>query len=329
MADTKLMVKDFSKIAILLVLLFGLLYALTWTGVMKCNSIPAWCDIYYMINGKPKVLIVSGSEGLGNPEYLKEILQSPEHTLANVTTLNINSVNLGNLRNYALVIVEKARKIPTSKLKNFMEYVDGGGKLIWTGDAGTELGEDDQLLFKDEKEQGMPHEVIGPWARKDGEKIISFDEFISAEYETNYCKVKTCNGTEKSLAGQIVPIAREHPLAKGITSNLAFYVFENEDFAIVKPVSENVSTVVMEVNYGSELYPNKIDANTEKGYGYPKDSEGKTEDSYGSASPLVMVSGFGEKVAYYAMPPEYFANSKLEDKYYGIIENMYYGMTKG
>ena len=49
--------------------------------------------------------------------------------------------------------------------------------------------------------------------------------------------------------------------------------------------------------------------------------------------PLIVTSGVGERVVYYAMPPEYFANPKLDQfekgRYFLPIENMYYGNIKG
>lgn len=307
--DTQVMLRDFGKIMFFLLLILGLLFAATWTGVMKCKTIPAWCDIYYAFMGKPKVLIVYGSEGLGDPFYLQQVLGDPNHLGVRAEVLNVNSVNLGNLKNYGLVIVEKSKKISTAKLRNFMQYVDEGGRLIWTGDAGTELGEKDELLYEDEKALGKPHEIINVWARKDGTDIVAFNEFIAANYKANYCSIKTCSGLKKTFAGALVPIDREHPLVNGISTNIPLYVFEKEDFAIVQ-TSELPSTIVMELDYGSNLY----------------DKSGK---DLGSTSPMIITTGFGEKTAYYAMPLEYFANSKLEDKYYGIIENMYLGMIKG
>ena len=116
-----------------------------------------------------------------------------------------------------------------------MEYVDGGGKLVWTGDAGTQLTEDDNALYDDEKTQGKPHKLLGPWARKDGDQIVDFGEFLSAKYERNYCDIMRCLGDTKTLAGTLVPLSRDHPLVFGLRTDLPLYVFEKECEPGLKP----------------------------------------------------------------------------------------------
>jgi hypothetical protein len=52
--------------------------------------------------------------------------------------------------------------------------------------------------------------------------------------------------------------------------------------------------------------------------------------SYGNEEgifPLIILSN-SNKVAYYAMPPEYLIEENDKEKYFSIIENMIYGMVK-
>ena len=69
-------------------------------------------------------------------------------------------------------------------------------------------------------------------------------------------------------------------------------------------------TTPLKLDYGSRLY---------------KDSN----VSYGSEGvfPLIILSN-SNRVAYYAMPPEYLIQESDKDKYYSIVENMLYGLLK-
>lgn len=68
-----------------MVLLVGLVFLLlgvvTWLGIVKASTIPGWCDVYKPIEksltGKRDILIVFGSDGLGNETKLKEALRNP------------------------------------------------------------------------------------------------------------------------------------------------------------------------------------------------------------------------------------------------------------
>ena len=297
---------------VLLALIAVLLFVATWTGVIKCNAVPFWCDTYYALMGKPKVLIVYGNEGLGDPELLQELLADPAFVGVKPTMLHIDRVNLGNLKPYALIIVERAKKIETRKLQDFIEYATSGGRLVWTGDAGTELGTGDDYLFADESPDAnsKEHKIIGPWTRKVGDTIVSFDQLISVNYKANYCKVKACQKDNSTSVGSLRPEpTREHPLIANLSTNLVLRVFDGEDFAIVNTTTGYVTTEVLTVDYGGQLF----------------DAENKP---LGSTSPMIVVSGVGERVAYYAMPPELFANPKLaqNQKYFSIVRNMHNGM---
>src|SRR3990167_9516630 len=68
------------KFGVLIVLLIALSFVLVHFNILSCGFYSeVGCDIYYSIiaGGKPKVLIVSGESGIGEPEYLYEVLKSP------------------------------------------------------------------------------------------------------------------------------------------------------------------------------------------------------------------------------------------------------------
>lgn len=299
-------VKDATHILILVVMLAVLLFLLTWTNVTSCRVIPGWCDIYWSVvrGGQPRILIVYGNEGMGNPDLLKAALADPNYVHVQAQMQNIDLISYGNLKNYDLVIVEKAKKISTAKLKSFIDYVNQGGRLVWTGDAGTELAEGDVQLFADERTDGAKHELLNPWARKDGDKQISFDELLSVKFVTNFCSIKACSGIP--WQGILVTDPeRNHPLVYSLRQGLSL----RGDFAIVNEKEDSVSTRVLSLDWQSHLI-------------------GTDKKDYGNTFPIIVTSGFGERVAYYAVPPEQFIDPALKEKYYSIIENMYYGMLK-
>ncbi len=309
-----------ARILALLVLVFVLLYILTWTNTLKCERIPGWCNIYYSVKGKPKVLIAYGDYGLGNPDLLSDILANPEYVGVRPTMLHIDHINPGNLKEFDLVIVERARKMSTEKVKMFIDYANTGGRLVWTGDAAAELENPDNYLYEDEIsfDENAPHRIINPWARKLNDEAVLLNELLSLEYVDNYCNIKHCSGNEM-LIGSIIPINRENPFVYGISASLPLYLADEMDFAIVKPLAKGTSTTVLTLDFGSKLFAD--------GKEYPKAIPFMVANAKGNIVGLKI----GENVAYYAMPPEYFAHPSLsaEHRYFQLIEKMYFGMLYG
>ena len=308
------------RIVGLLLLVFFLLYILTWTNTVKCKNIPGWCNVYYGIKGKPKVLIAYGDSGLGDPDLLSEILSDPNYVGVRPTMLRIDSINPGNLKEFDIVIVEKARKMSSEKIKMFVDYANTGGRLIWTGDAGVEALKKNGYLYKDEMtlDKNVAHVMINPWARKVNDEAVQLNELLSLDYVCNYSDIRGKPSNE-TLIGNLIPINRENPFVYGISASLPFYIAPGMDFAIVKPLSKGTSTDVLTLDFGSKIF-----------------SKGK---QYGETVPFIVTNAkgnivgmkLGENIAYYAIPPEYFAYPSLsiEHRYMQLIEKMYYGMLYG
>ncbi len=299
--------KTVMHVIILLILVGALLGLLTWSGVIRCSVIPGWCDVYWGVmnfftGGEPKVAIVTGNDGLGEPELLQRVMQDPRHGLGKrVELLYLDRVGLGNLKKYDLIIVEKARTMKTSQLKMFVDYVIQGGRLVWTGDAGAKLAEGDEPLYWDERTPGKEHVEIGPWARKDGNKMLNFDEFLSVNYITNFCEATKCKDENVWVGTFYVEPGADHPLVKGLSPTLPMY----GDFAIVEQGEGVNTTRVLSVDTLANIYS-------------------KDRRDLGKNFPVIVTSGMGERIAYYAVPPEQF--TKYD--YYSFIENLYYGMLK-
>lgn len=305
--DTRAIAKDVSHIVILVILIGIVVFLLTWTGVMHCKTIPGWCGTYYFLKGgEPRVLILSGDGGMGNPDLLERTFRDPSHIGILAIQGKIDRTTLGNLQEFDLVIVEHARKIETSKLRMFIEYVNGGGRLVWTGDAGVEAGERDEFLYTDEDPDldTNEHNLVNPWARKDGKDIVDFTQFLGVSYQTNYCSIKLCDG--RPWQGLLVTSpGANHPLAYALKPNLVL----RGDFAIVKDESNSITKRVLTLDWFSNLV-------------------GENQVNYGRTFPLIVTSGYGERVAYYAVPPDQFVEDDLPEKYYSLVENIYYGMLR-
>jgi hypothetical protein len=300
------------KLVGIIILVLVLLFILTWAGFVKCSQIPFWCDVYETALGSPRVLIVHGNEGLGNPEELRELLLDPRRVGVNsVDLMNIERLSLGNLTRYKLVIVEKAKKMSIEQLSMFIDYVNiYGGRLVWVGDAGTE-GSNDELedLVDVEKLKSI---LDNPWARakeKETEyEVVNFDEFLGLRFVGNYCEEFNC-ASKNFSAGIINPeITNSHPLIYGSHPALELRIDPKRDFSLVSqfPNISN-SSIVLSLDMGSA-------------------KEG-LENSFPRYVPIISVSGVGEKVAYYAYPLEYFC----EDNNYPnactlYLKNMYRGM---
>jgi len=297
------------KVIGVIVLLIVVLFLLTWGGMVNCGDIPYWCDIYETVLGAPRVLIVYGDSGLGNPEELKLIMQDPNMVGANTVDMaHLDTVSLGNLKRYKLVIVEQARQINMEQLEMFMNYVNfNGGRLVWVGDAGVEKGinELENLMDVNKGTQLLDN----AWARaKETETeylTLNFDEFLGLRYVANYCEEKTCQDNKFSVGIIKSELTGDHPLIYGSSPALELRIQPpDRDFAIVKqfPNASN-SNIVLTLDQGSVI-------------------QGK-ENLLQRYLPLIATSGIGERVAYYAYPVEYF----VKDNNYTIyVKNMYYGM---
>lgn len=303
------MMKNIIHLGILLVLIVALLAVLIFTGILGCNVVPSGCDAYYFLvkGGQPSLLIAFGSGGLGDHVKLEAVLNNRQIIKGSVRTMPIDRLSKGNINDYDLIIVENAKQLCTSQLKMFEDYVTKGGRLVWTGDAGTEKCEEDSYLLDSERFEGGTDKVIGPWARRDGSKQVSFDEFLGLNYKDNFCNLSNCDGSE---IGRIEITNNEHKLTKGLSPTIPF----SQDFAIVKLNKGGTVRLVAVLDYGTNFLGEST--------GLPWLESGRTD--FGKNLVFISSSQIGERVAYYATPIEAFVQE--EKPYRALIEQMYYGL---
>lgn len=295
------------RIIFLLIIIIAALFIFIWTGTMRCRSIPGGCNIYWsvmtLITGKqqPSVLILydpTDQQGLGNPELLKDLLTDRKGVAIHPALADIRYLNSEQLKNVSLVIVEKARKISTLQLITMLNYISQGGRIVWIGDAGTLPDKDkgDMLYVGPEnnKENG--------WVRlTDTNRVIFFNRALGVNFVKNFCDVRDCDVGDK-FTGKLVPISDTHPLVYGLKPNLPIY----DNYSIVTLIEPN--PVPLKINFGANLR----DANNQ---------------SYGDIFDAIITSN-SNRVAYYAIPPEYLAEERDKEKYYSIVYNMFEGMVR-
>jgi len=272
---------------IIIVLIFGLVFALTATNIIHCQSIgQGWCKMYWSIVGQPKVLVVFGFDGIGNAEKLVSILSDKDVIGIRAQLQNIDYIRTSSyLKNYKMVIVTQAKTMSSDQIKIFNDYASTG-ILIWTGDAGT------SSVPTDKKLSDYNIDNPDPWTRvTSNEEIIQFGkDTLSAQYIENYCNYVNCADYHKDFAG-FLKADPNSTIANGIPNKQQFY----GDFALVKLVN-NTSTT-MDISLDREGV-NIIGKN-------PKDTKG-----LGTVFPFMIRSGVGKNVVYLATPIENLIDSK-------------------
>jgi hypothetical protein len=312
-------VNDAFHIITLIFLVVIILGILTWSGVTKCSTIPGWCNVYYFVMGEPNILIVYGDTGLGDPFLLENAIEHPQYLGKRAETTHIKNVSPGLLKNYKLVIVDRAKKMSTEQMNLFIEYASTGGKLVWIGDSGTEITEGDELLLESERTPGSEEKAIGPWARKlskdDGNYMVLLDELLSVEFIGNYCDIKDCGEDQLPFIGYLRKSpGKTHDLILGLDPNLEM----RGNFTLVSKRLDKYNNEVLTVDTLSAIIEQKGNVNL-------------VGTNYGDTFTVIMISspsGLGESVLYYAIPPEYFLLEGQPKKTYLFIENMYYSLLE-
>lgn len=294
------------RIVFLLVIILVALFVFIWTGTIRCRSVPGGCNIYWgimtIITGKqqPSVLILydpTDNKGLGNPELLKDLLTDRKGVAIHPSLSDIRYLNSDQLKSVSLVVVERARKISTLQLMTIRNYIAQGGRLVWIGDAGVEeYSEKGDMLYV-----GVENEKKNGWVRlTDSNVIIFFNRTLGVNFVANFCDIRDCDVGDK-YTGKLVPSSDTAPLVYGLKSNLPIY----DNYAIVTLLEPN--PVPLKIDFGANLR----DANN---------------TGYGDIFEAIVTSN-SNRVAYYAIPPEYLAEEKDKDKYYSVIYNMFDGMV--
>jgi hypothetical protein len=295
------------RIVFLLIIVVIALFVFIWTGTIRCRTIPGGCNIYWgiltIITGRqqPSVLILydpTDQKGLGNPELLKDLLSDRKGVAVHPSLTDIRFLNSEQLKNVSLIIVERARKISTLQLLTIRNYIAQGGRVVWIGDAGIEINPDKgDMLYT-----GIENDKNNGWVRlTDANVIIFFNRTLGVNYISTFCDIRDCAVGDK-YTGKLVPSSQTHPLVYGLKPNLPIY----DNYAIINLVEPN--PVPLKIDFGASLHD-------------------QNNHSYGDIFDAIVTSN-SNRVAYYAIPPEYLAEERDgENKYLSIIYNMFDGMV--
>ncbi len=139
--------KTLPHVIILGVLVLVLLFILTQFGFIRCCDVPGFCTVYYAVKGQPKMLILYGNNGIGDPEALANFMKTEMGVYPHMLETSLFS-DADALKQYDMVVVDRAKKLSTKQLLALRSYVQQGGTLVWIGDAGTELGDKDYICEK-------------------------------------------------------------------------------------------------------------------------------------------------------------------------------------
>lgn len=291
-------VNNLSNIIILAILLGALLFVMTKYGGLQCDTVPGWCSIYYAVAGSPRVLLVTGDDGLGQHALLREGLST--HTQVFAEALPISAVGSQDLQSYSLVIVDGAKNISTDSLQAFGKFVDQGGRLVWIGDAGTEADNPEDFWYEDDEDANAMHIKSGAWIRKDsdGFKYDFGKNYLSANYLGNFCELNEIEcETQNPRVGTV--FFSSDPLVQGIKRN---FVLER-NFAMVTKLEAPGGTSVVS---GITTYAAVV-----------------TDDkNYGNDFPLILRTGAGKRVAYYAFAPEEYLDASKGSVAPSFIQNL-------
>lgn len=265
-------------VAITVLLLVALTLA-TKFGFIHCSQVPYWCDGYRQIistfygRAYPSVLILYGDSGMGDPELLYRIIENKCRLYVDIDS--IGAVSSGNLENYDVVIVERARVLSPEQMDMLWDFVARGGKILIIGDVGVEAEMPSQLVTVEDLNEDantVEERILNVWDRKDefGRYVLFGTNFLGLRYLGNYCPEGEC-----SVSGTIS--FKQDVLTAGLPSRAPFPL----NFAVVEDLRF------------SSIGPHTTVATIEG-----------VAPAYGKRPPYPAIVRTGYRMIYMAFPPE-------------------------
>ncbi|MEM4254969.1 MAG: hypothetical protein QXR53_01425 [Candidatus Norongarragalinales archaeon] len=152
------------NILILLILILALLVVLTKFGWVHCTQVPFfnWCDTYctYVEQGKSRVGVLYGSDGMGDPQALRALL-GRQRGFTLVEPLEGTELSAGVLKKYDLLVVEKFKTASTRQVDAIIGYLDSGGTVVWVGDSfSNQYADEFDLLLARQKNESFHAQLL-------------------------------------------------------------------------------------------------------------------------------------------------------------------------
>jgi len=210
-------------VSLTLLILVALVLA-TKFGLIHCSQVPYWCDGYRQIistfHGRsyPSILVLYGDSGMGDPHLLYRIIE--EQCRLYVDLDHVDTVSFGNLENYDVVIVERARVLSPEQMDMLWEFTAKGGKILIIGDVGVEAEAPSQFVTVEDVNEDantVEQRVLNNWDRKDefGRYVLFGTKFLGLRNLGNYCSEEEC-----SVSGRIS--FKRDVLTAGLPSRVPF-----------------------------------------------------------------------------------------------------------
>jgi len=242
------------KIIVFIALVLVLLVVLTKFKFIHTRDIPGWKGFYCGVveQQQSRIMMLHGDDGLGDYEKLANQL-SRFRVSAPPEQLHVSRLSSGVLKNYELVIVEHMKRITFTQAEALKSYMDGGGSIIWIGDAGSDyyLSEEDlsAALIKNESNPGYYERLLNQ-----SRKTTGFGEI--GEYYLGVTYLRTENDT----SGVVLKVVdRSNPLVQAVIQELDL---NSMPFAVVNENKVGAATVTKSaiLDYGGHEYPAVIDS---------------------------------------------------------------------
>lgn len=128
--------KQLLNIVILIVLIVVLLVVLTKFRFIHPRDIPGWQGFYCTaIEQKhSKIAIIYGDDGMGDPEKLENLIAHARLTTT-PERVPVSYLSSGMLKSYDVIFLDRMQSITFAQSAALQSYMDGGGNVVWIGDA--------------------------------------------------------------------------------------------------------------------------------------------------------------------------------------------------
>ncbi len=198
--------KALPQVILLVILVLALLVVLTKFSWVHCSQVPGvdWCSTYctYIENGKSRVAVVSGSDGLGDPDLLNAKL-SHLRGFTLVEPVKGQELSAGILKKYDLIIVEHFRTASTRQVDAVRGYLSSGGTVVWVGDAFSNQYVDDyDLLLARQKNESyylsLVDQNVTPGTRRCRQRGTSTSTTARASAGSMFSRITCARGSRKT-----------------------------------------------------------------------------------------------------------------------------------
>jgi hypothetical protein len=240
-SDLKRAIPNIVILAVLVVILLVILTKFKW---VSCSQVPGWCPIYCQMFGKSRVAIVYGEDGIGDPATLEKLIMRLRPGTV-VERMPVDAISSGLLKNYELIVLEKAKTMTFRQAGALQLYLDSGGNLLWIGDSASNwtLSSEDiaDALAKNASRPGYYEALMKQVNETSGFGPLS--NYIMARYDR----------TQSAEAAQFKAIDYSHPIVRGYGA--AGYAFETPAMPYAVVSEKPGVTKIASLKAGGKEYP--------------------------------------------------------------------------